>query len=341
MKVVNLTSQEKVDLELMHRNCSSRKEGDRIKAILLRSEGWTVPMIAQALRIHESTVNRHINDYSKGKLTIESGGSNSLLNEIQTEELINHLDSHTHQTTLEIIEHIKRTYNVTYSVPGLNKWLHRNGFSYKKPKGYPYKACKEQQEKFKEEYEELKSSISADESIVFMDSCHPSIATKISHGWIKKGKSKPIETTASRTRLNLVGALDLDNLAKPVVCSYSTVDGETIVDFLHQLRANSKKAGTIYAILDQAGYHRSAEVKKAAKELNIKLKYLPPYSPNLNSIERLWKVMHEHARNNRFFKNSADFRQMIQDFFGKTLPKIAHTLRSRINDNFQKLNYAF
>jgi transposase len=37
-------------------------------------------------------------------------------------------------------------------------------------------------------------------------------------------------------------------------------------------------------------------VVEKAKELNIKLHYLPPYSPNLNPIERLWKVMNEHAR---------------------------------------------
>ena len=68
---------------------------------------------------------------------------------------------------------------------------------------------------------------------------------------------------------------------------------------------------------------------------------LRPYSPNLNSIERLWKVMNEHARNNKFFRTADEFRQSINDFFKTTLPKIADGLRSRINDNFQKLDYAF
>jgi hypothetical protein len=40
-------------------------------------------------------------------------------------------------------------------------------------------------------------------------------------------------------------------------------------------------------VLDGAGYHRSSVVVEKAKELNIKLHYLPPYSPNLNPIERL------------------------------------------------------
>ena len=341
MKRLHLTAEEKSALEIRHKQSNDIKECYRINAVLLRSEGWTVPMIAQALRIHKSTVIRHLDDYREGKLTIESGGSSSLLNEAQTEELVSHLELHTHKTTMEIIAHVKDKYGISYSIPGMNKWLHRNGFSYKKPKGYPYKACQEQQEKFIADYTELKANLAPEDGIMFMDSCHPSMATKVTYGWIKKGQSKPIETTASRTRVNLVGALNLTKLSEPVVASYSTVDGESIIDFLEQLRNYSNIAGTIHLVLDQAGYHRSSEVVKAAKKLNINLIYSPPYSPNLNPIERLWKLMYEYARNNRFFKVASEFRQSISDFFQKTLPTIAPGLHLRINDNFQKLNYAF
>jgi transposase len=217
----------------------------------------------------------------------------------------------------------------------MNKWLHRNGFSYKKPKGYPYKASKEQQEQFVSTYNKLKATIPAEDGILFMDSCHR-IATKISYGWIKKGQFNPIETTASRTRLNLIGALNLSKISKPIIGSYTTVDHESIVDFLQQIRRYSGIKGTIHLLLDQSGYHRSVEVVKAAAQLNIKLFYLPPYSPNLNSIERLWKVM-----NNRFFRTADECRQKINYFFNITLPNIADGLSSRINDNFQKLDYAF
>lgn len=341
MEKFNLTIKEKEALELRHKQCRDVKELDRIKAILLRSENWTIPMIAQALRIHESTVTRHITDYLDGKLNIASGGSSSMLNEAQTSELISHLMKNTYRTTQEIIAYIEEIYDVNYSVPGMNKWLHRQGFSYKKPKGYPYKASAEEQEKFIAAYHKLKATIPADEGILFMDSCHPSMETKLSYGWIKKGQSKPIETTASRTRMNLIGALNLSEISKPIIASYTTVNGDSIVDFLHQIRKYSKIKGVIHLVLDQAGYHRCVEVTNAAAKLNIKLFYLPPYSPNLNSIERLWKVMNEHARNNKFFRTVDEFRQSISDFFKTTLPKIAGTLISRINDNFQKLDYAF
>ncbi|WP_338011052.1 transposase, partial [Photorhabdus temperata] len=54
-------------------------------------------------------------------------------------------------------------------------------------------------------------------------------------------------------------------------------------------------------ILDGVGYHRSKRVKDWAYVMNIDLHYLPPYSPNLNPIERLWKVMNEQVRNNHYF----------------------------------------
>ena len=59
MKRLYLTPLEKEELEYRHNACKNRKEGDRLKAVLLRSEGWTVPMISQALRLHQSTIIRH------------------------------------------------------------------------------------------------------------------------------------------------------------------------------------------------------------------------------------------------------------------------------------------
>ena len=64
---------------------------------------------------------------------------------------------------------------------------------------------------------------------------------------------------------------------------------------------------------------------------------LPPYSPNLNPIERLWKVMNELSRNNQVFKTFHEFKEKIRTFFSDTWDKIADDFRTRINDNFQSL----
>ena len=64
---------------------------------------------------------------------------------------------------------------------------------------------------------------------------------------------------------------------------------------------------------------------------------LPPYSPNLNPIERLWKVMNEVTRNNQVFKTFNEFQEKIRKFFSDTWDTISDDFRTRINDNFQTL----
>ncbi len=71
----------------------------------------------------------------------------------------------------------------------MNKWLHRNGFTYKKPSGVPHKFSEEKQRQFIEYYEELKITV-GDEPVLFIDGVHPTQATKISYGWIRKGQKK-------------------------------------------------------------------------------------------------------------------------------------------------------
>jgi transposase len=334
MKRLFLTPDEKLHLEQAHSSIRDGKERDRIKAILLRSEGWTVPQISQALRLHQSTVIRHIEEYKSGKLKNESGGSSSHLTDEQTQELIAHLEEYTYAHNHQIVLYIKERFGVSYTVAGLHKWLHRNGFSYKQPKGRPHKADLELQKQFIAEYEGLKKEVGSDEPIFFMDSVHPTQATKLAYGWIRTGKTKHIGTTASRTRLNIVGAIQLGHIAQAITAQYETINAESIVDFMGKICSHDRSK-TTHLILDQSGYHRAALVAKKAAMLNIKLHFLPPYSPNLNPIERLWKVMNERVRNNRFFKSSKDFKEAISRFFDEILPRIGKDLNARINDNFQ------
>ena len=341
MIYISLTSEQKTALESRHASARDGRERDRIKAVLLRSEGWSVSMIAQALRKSEASITRYIGDYSKKtKLKPASGGSDSYLNAQQTEQLIAHLSEFTYQHTYQIAAYIKTTYDVEYSVSGLNKWLHQHGFSYKRPKGVPHKFDEQKQAAFIEAYGSLRDGLGEDEAILFMDAVHPTQATKVSCGWIRKGIDKPIETTGSRTRLNLIGAIEIGHLDKAVIQNYDTVNSETISAFFTELKAKYPEKRHLHLILDGAGYHRSQSVKDKALELYITLHYLPPYSANLNPIERLWKVMNEHARNNRYFATAKAFRRQIRDFFDETLPAIAGSLNTRIIDNFQVLKPA-
>jgi len=335
---ISLTAEQKKDLELHHRYEDDARVCDRIKAVLLNSEGWTQRQIAQALRIHEETVRGHIKDWVREeKLKPRNGGSWSKLTEDQTREMVSHLEKNLYTKVIDICAYIDLTYQVHYTVSGMTKWLHQQRFSYKQPKAVPAKADVEKQEVFIEKYLQLLEETSAEEPIFFMDSAHPTMATKVSCGWIKKGVDKPIEQSASRTRVNVMGAIELSSM-KVVSARPEMVNAESTIEFLKQLKSAYPLASKLHVILDQSGYHRSEQVKTFAKINAIELHYLPPYSPNLNPIERLWKVMNEYIRNNRFFKSAKEFRETISEFFDVTLPKISGTLRNRINDNFQIIN---
>lgn len=338
MKII-LTPQQKLQLEQMHDSTRDGRVRDRIKAVLLASEGWTQSMISQALRIHESTVARHLSDYVLSeKLKPENGGSESHLSVTQTMQLIEHLTENTYFHTHQIVDYIQAEFGIAYTVSGMNKWLHHHGFSYKKPKGVPHKFCPEKQQAFIEYYEQLKQG---NDPILFMDAVHPTQSTQLSYGWIRKGQDKLLSTTGSRTRLNLVGALSLKELDRPLIESYESINSENIVRFFWKLKKEHYPLKQkVHLILDGAGYHRTELVQNAAKVLNIELHYLPPYSPNLNPIERLWKVMNEHARNNRYFPDKKSFVSAIKNFFDVTLPEVAGSLVSRVTDNFELLKPA-
>jgi transposase len=336
MKTDFLSEQERKDLRSQHRSEKGRRTGDRIKAIIFSDKGWTNSGIADVLLIDEETIRRHIAQYKESqKLSIDhSSGRPPKLTDTQTQELVDHLNAITYTKTADIVVFIQARYGVTFSEHGLAHWLGTHGFVYKKPKKTPRGADPDAQKAFVDKYEKLLNQTPADEPIVFCDAVHPTSETKVSYGWIAKGKNKLIETTASRVRMNIVGALNLETM-DVLVKDFDTVNSESIKIFFRALRSRYPNAPKIHVILDNAGYHKTKEIQEETKNLGIELHFLPPRSPNLNPIERLWKVMNERVRNNVSFKNAKEFRKNITGFFTDTWPKIKTTMVDRINDNFE------
>lgn len=337
---IELTAEQRIALKMLHKNSRDPRVRDRIRCVLLAADDWTATTIAKSQLIDETTVRRHLNDWlSDEKLKPENGGSDSHLNEVQTAELIAYLTDNLLPTTQAIIELVDEWWSIRYTVPGMNKWLHRNDFSYKKPTGVPHKFSAEAQQVFVEAYNRLKSDV-GDDPILFIDGVHPTQGTKLAYGWMPKGRKTIVETTGSRTRLNIMGALNLNDIGSTVIREYDTINSLNIGQFFIAIRETYPITQKVHIILDGAGYHRSELVNDWAYVMNIELHYLPPYSPNLNPIERLWKVMNEEVRNNRYFASAKEFREEILAFFRERLPALAGALSRRINDNFQTLEKA-
>ena len=253
---IPLTEAQIIYLEERHKAEHDGRIRDRIKAVLLSDKGWTYKQIAEALLIHETTVGGYLSDYlQEEKLKPGSGGSRSKLNEQQTEELIAHLEQNTYPSTKEIIEHVKLTYDVSYTQQGIYDWLSHHRFSHKKPKGTPAKFNAARQVEFIKKYNELKTELSPNEMILFMDSVHPTQETKITYGWIRTGVEKLIATVASRQRLNITGAIDLSTMSV-LTREYETINGSSTINFLQAIEAANPTAIKIHIIAD-GGAHTS------------------------------------------------------------------------------------
>jgi transposase len=71
----------------------------------------------------------------------------------------------------------------------------------------------------------------------------------------------------------------------------------------HHLRFISEQVGPevhVLLILDRAGWHLSKGLQVPE---NITLLHLPPYSPELNPVERLWAYLRSHYLSNRIYEN--------------------------------------
>jgi len=331
-----LTEEEKKDLKSQHRNQRDGKIRDRIKAVLLHDQGYTLQRIAEILLLSHEGVRKHIYDYhSSKKLSLEHSGSASKLSEKELKLLEKHLEENNYVTARDIRQYIIKTFEKVYTIAGVTKLLKKLGFIYKKPKLVPGKFDAAAQEEFKEEYNALKKSLNADEDIYFMDSVHPQYQAQARYGWIKKGKCKTLPTNSGWKRMHIIGAINVKNL--DLVQTYNPkVNAECIIDFLQELERNNANKSKIYLICDNAGYHKSKKVKEYLKTSKIELIFLPAYSPNLNPIERLWKFMHSKTTCNRYYENFDKFTEKIKSFF-KNITDYSKQLRSLITDNFQTI----
>jgi len=311
------------------------KYSDRIKVILLLDEGKRYKDIADFLFLDEGTIRNYRKRYVEGGIlglvTDIHSGKRCHLSDKEKEQLSNFLQSKLCMDTKEIVEFIKNKFDVSYSVSGVTALLHALGFTYKKTKAVPGKANKEAQELFIIEYGRLKS----EGKIYFADSTHPMHNPVISYGWIRKGEDFEVLTNCGRHRLNINGAVDIENL-DVITRTCDWVNSDSICDLLRAIKKKNPNGEVVTLIMDNAAYNRSAKVKKLANDLGINLAYLPPYSPNLNPIERLWKFFKRKVLYNQYYEARADFENACINFF-RYIRKYRKELATLLTDNFEVL----
>jgi transposase len=196
------------------------------------------------------------------------------------------------------------------------------GFRYRKARGVPAQADPDAQAKFRAETLEplLNQAQTGARRVFFVDAAHFVRGAFLAYLWCFVQWIVP--TGSGRHRYSVLGALDAVNRTLIRETTTGTVTQVTAGRLLMKIRA-AHPTGPITVVWDNARYQHTELVRVVAQYARIDLEYLPPYSPNLNLIERVWKFVKKSALANRSFADAAAFQSAID----ATLDGLATTHR--------------
>ena len=120
------------------------------------------------------------------------------------------------------------------------------------------------------------------------------------------------------------------------VLEEESINTDAMIRLLTTLERKQTK-GTVYAIVNNASYNHSRKLKQfLIKHKRIDIYYLPPYSPNLNPIERLWLFFHKKILYDHYYPTFKEFQSATNSFFAN-IKQYDTELRTLLTDSFQLL----
>jgi transposase len=224
-----------------------------------------------------------------------------------------------------LIAFIQQEFGIVYSPSGVRKLLHNLGYSYKQLNLFPGDANLEKQATFIDDYTQLEAEMTPKTAILFLDGVHPVHNTRPSKTWSLKGVRDYIRSNTGRERVNINGAYD-PHRQEVITHISEKVNTESTIELLDLVKQKYPKDYTIHLFADNARYYHSLGLRNyLAENPRFQLYYLPPYSPNLNLIERLWKFMRKNVLDAKYYPTAQTFRQAIIEFFAQI-----HTQRAEL-----------
>lgn len=321
MRVVSLTEQERKDLVELGKQIKDVKTAIRVRVMLALDAGYSVTETAKLFLLDEDTVTRWKQKYEKRQffsdwLGEEYHGYDGKLTKEQEEKVLKFVKVNIVTDCQEVVAFINKEFSVFYTITGVTKLLHRLKFVYKQVVAIPGKLDEEKQQAFLTEYEQLKADKEEGEIILFGDGVHPTHNIHKTKAWIQKGEEKQIKTNTGRARLNINGVLELETLQATTYFS-KTINAQTTIEFFDEIQERYKEKQKITIIVDNARYYKNKDVTAylASPDCRITLIFLPPYSPNLNFIERLWKYMKKYIIGVTYREKFKQFEEDIHHFF--------------------------
>lgn len=313
--------------------------------VYLRGRGITRKEVASIVRVDEDTVTEYVRKYVEGGLELllsdDYRRPKGRLDE-HTERLRKVFESQPPHTVNEAIEIIERETGVRLKNSGCRSFLGKLGMRCRRCGLVPGNAIGEdsKQRQAQEEFYTQELAPRVEESkqgarvLLFADAAHFVMGAFLGILWCFVRVLLP--SSSGRKRYNVLGAYDPIKHQMISVTNSTVVNQETFCALLDKIgHAYGSSRLPITVVLDNARYQKCQSVFQKAAALGIELLYLPPYSPNLNLIERLWRFVKKQVLYSRHYETFATFTEAIDNCLVKITTHFQDAMKSLMTLNFQ------
>lgn len=153
----------------------------------------------------------------------------------------------------------------------------------------------------------------ADVEVWFEDECHFEQHGSRCIMWVPPEVRDPVLAHApTRRAVGVFGAVNARN-GRLVTQTAPKFDASTFQVFLTQLVRHRPPARRMVVVLDNAGWHHAKALRPWLRKHRhtLRLDFLPTYSPELNHIERVWKLTRRLCIHNRYFAELDELTRTI------------------------------
>ena len=312
----------------------------RMHVMYMKSKGYSHNEISDVMDVHPNSVTNFIKLYNQSGLeglqTLNYTGRESELEKFE-DTIEAEFEKHPPLSSKQAADTIYKMTGISRCPTQIREFMKRIGMSFLKLGHIPAKANPKGQKKFLNTV--LEPLIALAEKgkchLLFMDAAHFVYAPFLCSLWCFFRKFIP--APSGRQRVNVLGAINAITKEINYMVNTTYINADTIVAFLEKINQYYWDKMPLYIVLDNARYQHCEYVKRIANQLEIELVFLPSYSPNLNIIERLWKLTKQKVLYAKYYDSFREFKNAILGFLQSTNKNknIKSEINSLITLNFQ------